>query len=301
MNFDYSNVLTRAAQLSWKHKSIWGLLLLPIVTGFLPFAVFIVLFLIRIMIANAELPAFVDVIFVILFFLSLIFFGIFNYVVRAATGSAATLGVARADRGKGSTRFMDLLRDGLPYFWRVLGLMLIVNLTVGLALTLFNLLMFILIVVTIGMASICLQPILILLMPLVFLMSAVLEAAQAAIFMEEMSVMDALKHALHVVRAHFWKYVIITMVIYFGSSILSSFLITPLMMPLFVFPFLLEFGQEMSLQGTVLIALFFFCIFFPAIILLSSFLGVFMKTALNLTYRRLSPSLLENRESGIIQ
>lgn len=301
MNFDYSNVLTRAAQLSWKHKSIWGLLLLPIVTGFLPFAVFIALFLIRIMIANAELPAFVDVIFVILFFLSLIFFGIFNYAVRAATGSAATLGIVRADRGEGSTRFMDLLRDGLPYFWRILGLMLIVNLTVGLALTLFNLLMFILIVVTIGMASICLQPILILLMPLIFLMSAVLEAAQAAILMEEMSVMDALKHALHVVRAHFWKYVIITMVIYFGSSILSSFLITPLMMPLFVFPFLLELGQEMSLQGTVLIALFFFCIFFPVMILLSSFLGVFMKTALNLTYRRLSPSLLENRESGIIQ
>ena len=301
MNFDYSNVLTRAAQLSWKHKSIWGLLLLPIVTGFLPFAVFIVLFLIRIMIANAELPTFVDVIFVILFFLSFIFFGIFNYAVRAATGSAATLGIVRADRGEGSTHFMDLLRDSLPYFWRVLGLMLLVNLTVGLALTLFNLLMFILIVVTIGMASICLQPILILLMPLIFLMSAVLETAQAAILMEEMNIMDALKHALRVVRTHLWKYVIITMIVYFGSSILSSFLIMPLMMPFFAVPFLLEFGQEMSLQSAILTAMFFFCIFFPVMILLSSFLGVFMKTALNLTYRRLSPSLLENRESGIIQ
>jgi len=213
-----------------------------------------------------------------------------NYAVRTASISAATLGVVRAERGEGSTKFMDLLRDGLPYFWRVFGVMMVVNLTVGLAFTIFFLLAFLLIIVTIGLAAICLQPIMILLTPLTFLVVAVLDAAQIAVIVEDMNVIDAIKHALQVVRTHVWKYVIITLIVYFGGSILSSVIVMPLMLPVAIVPFLIGFGQEMSTQSAALVSALFFCIFFPVMMLVSSVLGVFMKTSLDLTYLRLTSS-----------
>jgi hypothetical protein len=96
--------------------------------------------------------------------------------------------------------------------------------------------------------------------------------------------MDAIKHALAVVRAHVWKYVIITLIVYFGGSILSGFIIMPLTLPVFIAPFLIGFGQDMSMQGVALISGLFFCIFFPLMMLVSSVLGVFMKVSLDLTY-----------------
>jgi hypothetical protein len=211
-----------------------------------------------------------------------------NYAVRSVSISAATLGVVRAERGEGSTKFMDLLKDGLPYFWRILGVMLVINLTLGLVITILSLLAFLLILVTIGMASICVQPLTFLLMPFMFLVVGVLEAAQVAVIAKDMNVMDAIKHALQVVRAHVWKYVIITLIVYFGSSILTSFIIMPMMLPLVFVPFLLEFTHEMSMQSVALISVLFFSIFFPVLMLVSSVLGVFMKASLDLTYLRLT-------------
>ena len=288
MSFDYSSILTRAGQITWKHKSIWGLLALPMVIAFLPFMLFSIFFLIVMTITKGDVPDFIYFSLALIFLLTIVISTIVNYAVRTASSSAATLGIVRAERGEGSTKFMDLLRDGLPYFWRILGLMLVVNLTIGLVFTIFSMLAFMLIVVTIGMASFCIQPIMILLTPMMFLMIGVLEAAQIAIILENMSIMDAIKHALQVVRTHVWKYVIITLIVYFGSMILTSIVITPLMMPLFILPVLLEFGQEISMQSMALISVLFFCIFFPIMILISSLLGVFMKTSLNLTYLRLT-------------
>ncbi|MDO9301191.1 MAG: hypothetical protein Q7T89_07400 [Anaerolineales bacterium] len=288
MNFDYSSVLTRAGQITWKHKSIWGLLILPMLVAFLPFVLFSIFFLIVMTITEGDMPEAMLVVVAIVLLLTSIISTVVNYAVRSASISAATLGIIRAERGEGSTKFMDLLRDGTPYFWRILGVMLVINLTLGLVFTVFFMLAFLLILVTIGMASICLQPIMILLTPLMFLMIGVLESAQIAVIAEDMKVMDAIKHALQVVRTHVWKYVIITLIIYFGSSILTSFIITPLMLPVFIVPFLIGLGQEMSMQSVALISVLFFCIFFPVMMLVSSVLGVFMKASLDITYLRLA-------------
>jgi hypothetical protein len=288
MSFDYSGILTRAIQIPWKHKSIWGLLLLPMVVAFLPLILFFIFFLIVTTIMKGNISDVMLAIMAVVLILTSIFSTVVNYAVRSASISAATLGIVRAERGEGSTKFMDLLRDGKPYFWRILGVMLVVNLTLGLASTVFFMLSFFLILVTIGMASICMQPIMLLLMPLMFLAIGVHESAQVAVVAEDMSAMEAIKHAFQVVRANIWKYVIINLIVYFGGSILSSFIIMPLMLPAFFVPFLLEFGLEMSMQSVFLISALFFCIFFPIMTLVSSVLGVFMKASLDLTYLRLT-------------
>ena len=289
MNFDYSSVLTRAGQITWRHKSIWGLLLLPMLVGFLPFILFFIFFLAVMTVTKWDVSNVMLVVMGLVFLMTLVVSTIANFAVSSASISAATLGIFRAERGEGSTKFMDLLREGLPYFWRILGVMLAVNLTLGLIIMIFNLLAFGLILVTIGMASICLQPIMILLMPFMFLVIGVTQAAQMGVIAENMSVTDAVKHALQVVRAHILKYVIITLTVYFFSSILSSFIIMPMMLlPVFFVPFLLELGNGMNIQSVALTSALFFCIFFPIMILISSVIGVFMKVSLDITYLRLT-------------
>ncbi len=288
MNFDISNILTRAGQITWKHKSIWGLLILPMLVAFLPIILFFIFFLIVMAITNGDISDAMFIVLAIIFFLGLVLSTFVNFAVRSASSSAATLGILRAESGEGSTKFMDLLRDGLPYFWRILGAMVVVNLTVGLVFAIFNLLALMLILVTIGMASFCVQPIMILLMPFMFLVNGVLEATQAAIITKDMNVMDAIKHALQLVRTHVWKYVIITLIVYFGSSILTSFIVIPLMTPLFIVPFLFTIGQEMSMPSVALISVILISIFFPIIMLVSGVLGVFMKASLDITYLRLT-------------
>ncbi len=288
MNFDYGNVLTCALQVTWKHKSLWGLLVLPMLVAFLPFIFFFIFISVLTLNLKADVSETMSVVIFVSFLLALVLSVIANFGVGSVSVSAATLGIIRADRGEGSTKFIDLVKDGMPYFWRILGVTLVFNLTIGLIFTVFSMLAFALIVVTIGMASICLQPIMLLLTPLMFLMVAVIEAAQIAVIADDLGIMDAVKHALQLVRAHVWKYIIITLIVYFGSSILSSIIVTPLMLPIFLTPVLLEFGQEMSMQSVALISGAFVCIFVPLMFLVSSVVGVFMKASLDLTYLRLT-------------
>lgn len=288
MNFNYGDILTNAWQTIWKHKSILGLLMVPMGVAFLPVLLFMVFVFIMVGSGKTDISETISAVLAFVLILFFVISSIANLAIRSASVSAATLGIVRAERGEGSTKFMDLVRDGVPYFWRILGVTLVVSLTIGLFFTVFFMLAFVLILVTIGMAAICLQPILILLTPLMLLMIGVLEAAQTAVIAEDMGVMAALQHALRVMRAHVWKYLVITLIVYFGSSLLSGFITIPLILPIFFVPFLLESGHEISMQGVALISVLFSCVFFPLMILIYGTSSAFMKTALDLTYLRLT-------------
>ena len=286
MYFDYGDILTRAWQITWKHKVFWGLLALPMGLSILTFP-FIFAFL-PIVDGNlyetaSVILTFAGVIFIIL--LSIASFGL--YVIST---TSVTLGIVRAERGEGSLSFMGLLKDGLNYFWPQLGALLIVQLSIGAIFSLFFGFVFASTMVTMGMAAICLQPIIILLTPLMFLMVAVIEAAQTAVISEELGAVDALKRALQVVRGHIWKYIIIALIVYFGSTIISSLLTFPLFIPFFFFPFFIESGGQMSNQFLLIFGILFTCIFFPFMTLISVFTQTLMKASLDLTYLRLTDS-----------
>jgi hypothetical protein len=201
--------------------------------------------------------------------------------------SAATLGVWRAERGEGGFSFASLLRDSLRYFGRILAVLLIINLSIGLVFTLFFLVVFVLTLVTIGMASIFLQPLVLLVAPLSLLVLGVLESAQAAVIVDDMNALDAVKRGLNLVWENIWKYVLITLIIYFGTSFIMSILMTPLMAPFFVIPFFASSGK-FDAQTMILIMTGFMCLFFPLMTLFQSIIMTFMKSALFLTYLRLA-------------
>jgi len=285
MNFDYGEMLGRSWQITWKHKVLWFLTLIPLLLSslFLPFY-FGPLLLLDESVSDPEGTAFL-----ILMLVFIVIFGLVGVLINGVFMAAATLGVIRADRGEGSLSFSGLLQDSARYIGRILGILLIIGLSMGLLFFIFFVITILLSVVTMGLAAFCLQPFMILLAPLMFLMIAVMEGAQTAAIAEDTGAWEAIMRAWKVVRDHVWKYIIITLIIYFGSSILSSFLLTPLMIPVFALVLLTgEGGSNSGIIGPVF--LLFFCLFFPIMLIIQGFVGTFMKLALDITYLRLAQS-----------
>ena len=284
MNFDYGTMLSRSWQIAWRHKAIWGLVLSSMLLSFLMFPFF---FAPMFFLQGDPSDSAVTIFLIAMAVFFLLFMGV-SFLSNTIFLAAATLGVIRADRNEGSLSFLDLLRDGTQYFARTLGVMLITSLSMGLLFFIFFMLVFVLSIVTMGLASICLQPVMILLTPLMFLMVAVMEGAQTAVIAEDLGAMDAVKRALQVVRAHLWKYIIITVLIYFGITILSSIIMAPLMLPVFAVPFLIDPNTGLSPDIMIQVFIVFACIFFPISLAMQSVVSVFMKISLDLTYLRLA-------------
>ena len=288
MNFDFGNVLTRAWQSTWKHKVLWAISALPMIVSFLFFPLFIFpVYFLPDTEGQREMFQSADIILPIIFFIVLAFLFVVSFLLRGVSISAATLGVFRAERGEGDLSFASLLSDGRQYFGRILGVLLIVDLTLGLVFALFFLMVFVVTMVTMGMASICLQPIIILITPLSFLVFGVLESAQAAVVVDDMSALDAVKRGMNIVRENIWKYAIMTVIIYVGSSLIMSFFMMPLMVPFFAFSFFTS-TQHFDVRMMTVLMLGVMCLFFPLMTAFQSVMMTFMKSALFLSYQRLA-------------
>jgi len=280
LNFNFGEVLSRAVRLTWRHKILWVLILLPVLPSFL----FIPFFIAPLFLLGENSSQTAETVSLIVLLSLILVFILFSILFNTICMTSATLGVIRADRGRGSLSFLSLLQDGAPYFSRVLGVILIVGLSVGLLFSLFFAFVMVATLVTMGMAAICLQPIMILLTPLMFLIVGVMEGAQTAVISKDLGAWEAVKDAFLVVRAHVWKYVILTLIIYFGSTILSSFIMVPLMVPLFAIPFLMDPNAGLEADMMVGVMVVFSLIFFQVMLAIQGLVGTFMKVTLDIIY-----------------
>jgi hypothetical protein len=290
MNFDVGEVLSQAWQITWKHKILWVITALPASIIFLALPFMFAPILLdgqdpRDLSNLFGNPIFVPVIIVIYMVILVV-----GMLLQIVSRSSVTLGILRAEEGIQPITFMKLLSDGLPYFWRILGVFALTNVTVGFAFFVFFICVMVLTVVTIGMASICLQPLFLLISPLSLLVLAFMEQAEAAVVVDGMDVMGAVKRGYELVRANIWKYALITIVIYFGMSILISVLIFPFMIPFFVFA-LSDVNSETNFRNVMWMVIGFSALFTPILVLVQGIAMTFLKSSLMITYLRLTRGL----------
>jgi hypothetical protein len=148
-------------------------------------------------------------------------------------------------------------------------------------------------VATMGLGAICIQPVFLLMIPLMLLALAFLEQSEAAVIADRMNVMDAARRAIELVKSHVWKYLLVTFVIYFVLNMLVSMLMLPVMLPMSLLAIndaqgVMDFDNMMKFQVV------FAVIMLPLMTLLQSFLLTYMKSAMVVMYLRLTRS---NRES----
>ena len=180
--------------------------------------------------------------------------------------------------------FGELFSESMPYFWRVFGLSLLIFLIalfvfIPLALggALFS-------AVTAGIGAICLLPLICLLIPLLWAFSVVIEQANVAIVLENLSIGDGFRKGWEVVRANVGPILLLTLIIFIGSGVLGFLIAIPLIAA--VAP--LIFGAANNTTGPIWITVICCALYFPILLVLSGILNAYVQSVWTLTYMRLT-------------
>jgi hypothetical protein len=280
-SMDFGEILSTTWKTTWKHKVLWWYWVIVYLLSLLlvgVFYVFPVLALERT--GMVDEPWFAVALIILYFVLMLI--GVF---LGAVVITANTLGVVRVDRGAEKLTFFGLLKDSFPYFWRIVGVLLIFMATAVLVwLALYAIIMGVSLI-TLGIGMICFMPMFMLFIPALFVFYTWMELSEAAVIADNLSVKEALKRGWGIFRANFWQVILMTLLLYFGISAISMIPTFLLIVPIFVLFFGLIGQADPSIYITISIILF--AVFIPIYVLISGVFQAFFKSAWAYTYLRL--------------
>lgn len=303
MKFDFGEVLARAGRITWKYKSLWWAGVVISLIGFLSIPINLALnpgFSLMADPAQMEkqLPLFflVDGLIILLSILS-----IPVYAFAIAVPSVATV---RAEQGAEKISFGEAVRGVLPYFWRVLGLFLLITVGIFVVMAVLMGCVGALAVLTLGFGMVCMIPVLLLFIPVGILLYAFMEQAIAAVIVDNLGVTSAMQRAWELVKQNLLAMALMSLIIYLGSMIVGMIVSVPAMIPMFGF-----IGTVLSspttepdpqvIQTMTRSMLWWMLAFSPVYAILQGILLTFMQSAWTLTYMRLTqpqekaPVLLE--------
>jgi len=287
MNFDFGEVLSRAWQITWKYKVLWiiGILLGFLIAMLFPL-MFIPAFLPELMQNSSTdlMPVLImgGTIFILIIFMLVL------YPASVLTHTSLTLGVLNANQDGEYLSASELIKRSFPFFWRVLGLLLLFAAGTMLITFIFQAIIFFLMIVTLGLATICIMPLSLLMYPALYLAIVWMEQSMNAIIIDNMPVMDAARQGWNLVRNNLLPLALMALVIYFGIGLITGIVIVPMMIPFFLMPFSL---MEQQTNWTVLsISIVCIAISIPLFAILTGWSMVFTKSAWVLTYLRLTRS-----------
>ena len=290
MNFDFGEVLTRAGQITWKHKTLWlsgiilaliGFLSLPISLLFNDPAAMMVTDPSQInermgsmLLANGLI-------------LLISIASIPVYIVGMTIPSLATY---RIETGNGQVSFLGLARDSLRYFWRVLGIFGLIWLgSFAITMVLFACLG-VLSIVTFGLATICMFPIMFLFIPIVMAVYAFMEQGISAVVVDDLRFSDAMQRAWDLVKKNVGVMALLSVIIYLGATIVSMIIVVPMMIPMFssIFSLGTQPPDAQFFENYMRNITLWMLAFSPLYALFQGVILTFMQSAWTLTYMRLA-------------
>ena len=284
MKVDVGEVITTAWQITWKNKSLWWFGVFSSLLGFAIFLVMMFLIFIPILTerasTNFSLLALVGA--MLLFFL--LFVAI--YLVGTLFQTAVTMGVWRGIQEKEPMPLIELVRNSLPFWGRVLGINLLYAVGMMLVYFLIDAVILLLTLITFGLALFCFMPVSFLLYPLLFMAIVWMEQGINGVVVDELKVMEALTGAWKMIRNNLLVIALIVVIVYFGVSIVSMLFSMPIFASLFMLPlaFVNNEPNWLFLSISVLIGL----VTLPIFAIFSGWYTVFAKTAWVLTYLHLT-------------
>jgi hypothetical protein len=288
MNFNFGEVLTRAAQITWKHKNLWlaGIIvsLISLLSGSIS------------LISNPSFSSFSDpaevnkalpsILLSNGLVLLLTILSIPVYVVGMAIPSLGTLQV---ERGMEKVNFGELIRGVLPYFWRILGIVALIWVGVFAVMMLFFGCILVLSLITFGIGALCAVPLIILFIPLAVLVYALMEQGVSAVIVDDLGFSSALQRAWELVKKNLGVMALLSIIIYLGATIISTIISVPMMIPMFGFFF--NMGSEPDFEAIDKLfrnMTLWMLAFSPLYALLQGILLTYMQSVWTLTYMRLT-------------
>ncbi len=297
MNFNFGEVLTRAWQIIWKHKILWIFGILASCSsgnrfngssggrnsgfgnGSDPTARFGYEFArISDWLSNHILIIVAASIFLMLIALVFVFLG--------AIGKIALIkGTFKADKGAEKLSFGELFSESQPYFWRVFGLSFLFGLALLVVIVPFILIGFL----TKGIGLLCMIPLLCVLIPIIIVVSIVLEQANAAIVLEDLSMMDGLKRGWEVSRSNAGAILIMALILGVGGGIIGFVFAIPIIIA--ILPIL--FGAISGFTPIAIVGVLCCAVYFPILVVFNGVLTAYVQSAWTLTFMRLTAPKIE--------
>jgi len=209
-------------------------------------------------------------------------------LVMIVLSTFGRIGLARgawlADEGKASLSFGELFAVSSPYFWRVILLAFLIF-VMWLALML---MLIFPVIITAGLAMVCLLPVFCLLVPISWMLNIVVEQAVVAIVGEDLGAMEGLKRGWEVFRAHIGEMLIMGLVLGIGAFIAQLLIALP-----FIFTVIPLIGSaiidnEGAMRTGLTATIVLVCLYAPVALVLGGILQSYLGTAWALTFRRLT-------------
>jgi hypothetical protein len=170
----------------------------------------------------------------------------------------------------------------MPYFWRVFGL----NFLIGLAIFAIFVPLILLGVVTAGIGFVCLLPIFCLLIPIGWILSIIIEQAQAAIVLEDLGIMDGLKRGWQIVKTNAMPTILMSLILGVGSFIVGLIVAIPLILAFI--PALMSMSAIRESLVPLYISLACCALYMPVLIFFNGILTAYIQSAWTLTFMQLA-------------
>lgn len=285
---DYGSVLKKGWEITWKNKGLWILGILSGCTSGAgnPSQTF------SYQTSSQDFPGMEQtfanvpeemwilivgclVIFLILFVLAVI--------VLSILGQAGLIaGVAHADE-TGSVKLSEAWKMGLPHFWRLLGL----SLLLFAAVMLIALFIGFLTVITFGMVWLCMIPLICLGLPISILISGYLSLVQNGIVLGKQGVFEALGKGWATMRANFWPVVLMALILFVIGLVAGFILSAPLVLASLPLLAVAVSQADQGFSGFIPL-LGCFVLYLPVMIVVGGILKTYVSSVWTLTYRRLT-------------
>lgn len=193
-------------------------------------------------------------------------------------------GVSQADKGAESLSFGELWAESMPFFWRVFGL----NFLIGLAFLVLFIPLVLFGIVTAGIGFLCLIPLLCIMVPLSWVVMAIIEQAQNAIVLEDLNMLDGFKRGWEIVKANAVPIIIMMLILGIGSGIIGVIIALPIIIA--VVPAVIGMAVSQQTLTPFYIAAACCVAYFPVLLFFNGILTAYIQASWTLTYLRLVKS-----------
>lgn len=301
-NLNFGEVLTRAWQIIWKHKVLWIFGILASCargggggssgggnsryqsgSGESPFS-------------GGQIESFMDKVgtflqenwwVIAIFVLVILLLSLLSYFLGMMGRIGLIRGTAQADKGAETLTFAELWAESLPFFWRIFGL----NFLIGLAFFIIFIPLILFGVLTAGIGFLCIIPLLCIMVPISWAVMAIVEQAQNAIVLEDLTMLDGFKRGWEIAKANVVPILIMMLILGVGSTILGLIIALPVIVA--VVPLIV--GADKLQQSLTPIYITAACcvVYFPVLLAFNGILTAYIQSTWTLTYLRLAPPKAE--------
>ncbi len=228
----------------------------------------------------------------------LILFFLVIWVIMLALSTIGRVGLiqgtvkANEDEDAEKLTFMELFETGKPFFWRIIGLNLLIGLA-GFVLALLIFLPMALIgVFTAGIGFLCLLPFICILVPVLWLVGVIIEQANIALILEDTDIISAIKLGWEVFRDNLGNMIVMALILGIGGAIVGFIFALPiffLIVPAALGGILSGVTESaLPFGGGIAAAALCFVGYLPILIVLGGVLRAYIQTAWTLTYMQLT-------------